>query len=77
VAEAAVSGENALRAVSLAAAIAHPFELVLLNWKMPGMDGVECARLLASSSNIHTPPMVLMLTAFGREEALRQLADQR
>jgi CheY-like chemotaxis protein len=76
VAEAAVSGEDALRMVSLAGATAHPFDLVLLDWKMPGMDGVECARLLASGSNPHTLPMVLMLTAFGREEALQQLADQ-
>ena len=74
VAESAVSGEDALRAVALATAA--PFDLVLLDWKMPGMDGVECARLLASGSYSHTPPMVLMLTAFGREEALQQLTDQ-
>ena len=77
VAESAVSGEDGLRAVALATAAAAPFVLVLLDWKMPGMDGVDCARLLASGSYSHTPPIVLMLTAFGREEALQQLADQR
>ena len=85
VAEAAVSGEDALRMVSDAAKNddrcsgrrAHPFDLVLLDWKMPGIDGIECARLLTSGSNSQPAPMVLMLTAFSREEALQQLADRR
>jgi PAS domain S-box-containing protein len=77
VAEAAMSGEDALNAVALAARSAQPFDLVLLDWKMPVMDGVECARLLAIGLKDHPPPMVLMLTAFGREEALQRLAAQR
>ena len=76
VAEAAVSGEDALEAVSLAAANAHPFDLVLLDWKMPGIDGIECARLLTIRSNARPAPVVLMLTAFSREDALLTLADQ-
>ena len=76
VAEAAVSGEDALEAVSLAAASAHPFDLVLLDWKMPGIDGIECARLLTIRSNAQPAPVVLMLTAFSREDALLQLAAQ-
>ena len=76
VADAAVSGEDALDAVAVAAATGRPFDLVLLDWKMPGIDGIECARLLRSGSNPQSAPMVLMLTAFGREDALQQLADQ-
>jgi len=77
VAEAAANGEDALRAVLLAAETPHPFDLVLLDWKMPIMDGVECARRIANAPQLTPPPMVLMLTAFGREEALEQLAAQR
>ncbi len=76
-AEAAASGQDALRAATLAAAAARPFDLVILDWKMPGMDGVECARQLSSAADLRPPPTVLMLTAFGREEALQQLAAQQ
>jgi CheY-like chemotaxis protein len=38
------------------------------------MDGVECARQLGRSWAKQPPPTVLMLTAFGRDEAMQQLA---
>jgi PAS domain S-box-containing protein len=73
-AEAVADGSQALRAVARADAQDHPYELLLLDWKMPGMDGVECAQRLAQAEHRHRAPTVLMLTAFGRDEALRQLA---
>ena len=76
-AEAAANGPDALRAATLAAGAAQPFDLVILDWKMPGMDGVECARQLSSAPNLRPPPTVLMLTAFGREEAVQQLTEQQ
>jgi PAS domain S-box-containing protein len=76
-AEAAPDGPQAIAAVASASAAGNPFHVVLVDWKMPGMDGVECARRLRNASLLHPPPTVLMLTAFGREEALRQLASQQ
>jgi len=71
VAQAVGSGQDAIRAVELAAA--HPFDLVLLDWRMPGMDGLECARQLSSASPL---PTVLMVSAFSRDEAVQRLAAQ-
>ena len=73
-AEAVSCGSEAISAVAAAAGLGRPYNLVLLDWKMPGMDGVECARQLGRSWAMQPPPMVLMLTAFGRDEALQQLA---
>jgi CheY-like chemotaxis protein len=50
---------------------------VLLDWKMPGMDGVACAKQLAQMTLRHRPPTVLMLTAFSRDEMARGLEAQR
>ncbi|WP_026096166.1 response regulator, partial [Ideonella sp. B508-1] len=47
--------------------------LVLLDWKMPGLDGIECARRLLTQAADRPPPAVLMLTAFGREEVQQEL----
>lgn len=45
----------------------RPFALVLLDWKMPGMDGVETATAIAAAGLEH-PPSRVMVTAFGREQ---------
>lgn len=46
-----------------------PYKIVLMDWKMPGMDGVETARRIANSEALSTVPTVIMVTAYGREEA--------
>ncbi|HET7794148.1 MAG TPA: response regulator, partial [Rhizobacter sp.] len=63
------SGGEALAQVSACERKGLPYQLVLLDWKMPGMDGVEAARLIEAQSPGRSPP-VIMVTAFGRDEAL-------
>jgi signal transduction histidine kinase/CheY-like chemotaxis protein/GGDEF domain-containing protein len=67
-------GWDALRAVTLAADAGTPFDLLLLDWKMPAMDGVECVRQLNEALGDRVPPIVMM-TAFGRDQVLSQLAE--
>ncbi|MET3130912.1 two-component system sensor histidine kinase/response regulator [Oxalobacteraceae bacterium GrIS 1.11] len=63
------SGQAALAAVSAAARDGAPYELVLLDWRMPGMDGIETARALAAQA---PAPKLIMVTAYGREEVMAQ-----
>jgi signal transduction histidine kinase/CheY-like chemotaxis protein len=60
-AEEASDGLAALAAVAQARQSQRPYDLVLLDWKMPGLDGIECARQLMTSSD--RAPRVLMVTA--------------
>jgi two-component system sensor histidine kinase/response regulator len=70
--ELANSGEKALEIIREAVESRHPFELVFIDWKMPGMDGFELARHIRDlKSEIGRLPLVIMVTAFGREDALR------
>ena len=75
--EAVADGEAALRAVTRADATDRPFQLVLLDWRMPGMDGIECLARLAAGERRHAAPTVLMVTAFNRDEAERQLHQRQ
>jgi len=51
-----------------------PYELVLMDWKMPGIDGVAATRAIQNNSGLKSVPTVIMVTAYGREEA-QQSAD--
>ena len=74
--ESASDGEQALECFAAARASGCPHELVLLDWKMPGMDGIECARRMRGlAAGQSEAPVVLMLTALSRDEVLRQLED--
>ena len=74
----AVDGQDALRMVALADAGDEPYRVMLLDWKMPGIDGVECAQALARrEGGRHPAPTVLMLTAFSRDDVLRRLDECR
>jgi two-component system sensor histidine kinase/response regulator len=67
----AASGEEALAAVSDAERNSDPFAIVFLDWRMPGLDGVETARRL-DAMPLGTRPRRLLVTAYGREEVFRE-----
>ena len=48
---------------------AKGYDLVLMDWKMPVMDGVETVRRL-QESGLDKVPAVIMVTAYGRDEAM-------
>ncbi|MBA2673259.1 response regulator, partial [Ramlibacter sp.] len=68
------SGSEALEEVRRAAQAGQPYDVVYLDWRMPGMDGIECARRIRALGLASTP-MLLMVTAYGREEMLQEAAQ--
>jgi two-component system sensor histidine kinase/response regulator len=71
------SGQQALDMVARSAQQELPYDLILMDWKMPGMDGVETVRRLQSGQASGQMPAVIMVTAYGREEALANAEDRR
>ncbi|QTA82836.1 Signal transduction response regulator, receiver domain histidine kinase, Hpt-like [Desulfonema limicola] len=67
----ALSAKQALAILENAPAD-KPFELVLMDWKMPGMDGMEATKHIKENKKLAHIPFVLMITAYGREEIVSQ-----
>lgn len=66
--ECAKDGYTALSAISNSIELNDPFSIVIMDWKMPGMNGVETINKMKQTfkSNV---PMVVMATAYGMDEA--------
>jgi len=64
------SGQAALKCLKAAEAKQQPFDLYLIDWKMPGMDGLELVERIQTMTGRQTSaraPMVVMVTAYGRD----------
>ncbi|MPQ70145.1 PAS domain S-box protein [Pseudomonas sp. MWU12-2323] len=60
-------GTAAVEAVRAAQLRGEPYDVVLMDWRMPDMDGLSAARLISLQERAAPPPMVIMITAYGRE----------
>ena len=67
----AASGEEGLAEIEKAPPD-HPFELVIMDWKMPGMDGIEASRIIKTHPHLSKIPAIIMVTNYGREEIMGQ-----
>ena len=50
----------------------HPYRLVVMDWKMPGMDGIKATELIKSLPSLPKKPKVIIATAYGREEVMQR-----
>jgi PAS domain S-box-containing protein len=65
--------ETGLEAVARAThASAEPYDLLLLDWQMPGMDGLDAAAQIRELSPHETAPIIVMVTAYERERLAGQ-----
>lgn len=72
------SGEAGLQLFLQAQARAEPFDLLILDWKMPGMSGLDTARAINDAvrhSQGNRPPTIVMVTAYGREDLIKELGS--
>ncbi|WP_297574384.1 response regulator [uncultured Deefgea sp.] len=53
----------------------NPFNLILMDWQMPGMDGITAAREIRQHIPGQDQPRIVLVTAFEREEVHQTVRD--
>ena len=69
-AEVSASGQEAIEKVKVRHARREPYNLILVDWQMPGMNGVETARQLRDI--IGHESAIIMLTAYRWDDVLEE-----
>ena len=64
-------GAEAVEEVKKAASTSAPFEIVFLDYQMPGMNGFEAATAI-NQLNLKNKPHMVMVTSYGREDVIRE-----
>ncbi len=64
------SGEEAVSAAD------ETFGLVLMDWKLPGIDGIEAWNQMKNKLIGKKLPKILFITAFDKDEVLKSLTDE-
>lgn len=68
------SGVAGIAAIETANTSNTPFDIVFLDWQMPGMDGIETAKKI-SQLGLADTHRCMMVTAHGREEVISGAAE--
>lgn len=64
-------GVDALDALGEAVEDGWPYDLVLMDWRIPGLSGLETARLIRTDPQLRETAILALSTAQGREEMQR------
>jgi CheY-like chemotaxis protein/HPt (histidine-containing phosphotransfer) domain-containing protein len=64
----AADGISALNALLAAQQAGDPYRLVFMDWRLPGMDGISAAGIIADAPELMPKPRIVIVTAYGQEE---------
>ena len=69
------AGEKAIKMVDDAMKQGEPYDAIVMDYRMSGIDGLRTAELIQSKNRSDKPIAIIMVTAFGRDE-LTQRQDR-
>jgi PAS domain S-box-containing protein len=70
----AAGGAEALIEMAAARRGGRPYRLLIIDWKMPGMDGVELVAAIHRENPAGERPVIIMTTAYDHDDLLAALA---
>ena len=63
------SGHEAIRYIASLKASAQPYPLMLIDWKMPKLDGIDTCRAILAETQDDIPITIIMVTAHRQDDA--------
>jgi signal transduction histidine kinase/CheY-like chemotaxis protein/HAMP domain-containing protein len=69
------TGAEAIAELQRAQLELMPYGLVLMDWMMPGMDGIATIQRIRADANLAHTPSFIMVTAYSRDELLQRAQD--
>jgi two-component system, sensor histidine kinase and response regulator len=53
----------------------YRYDVVLMDWKMPEMDGIETAHIIHTRFGETNSPKIIIVTAYGREDVIKNIQE--
>ena len=50
----------------------RPYDIVIMDWKLPGLDGIEASKRIKNDSRLTQIPIIILVSAYIREEIMWQ-----
>ena len=66
------AGTEGIRLAQVAATAGKPYDVVFVDWKMPGIDGMETARRLREANSLAPDAPIVLVTAHGVDDVRRE-----
>jgi signal transduction histidine kinase/DNA-binding response OmpR family regulator/CHASE3 domain sensor protein/HPt (histidine-containing phosphotransfer) domain-containing protein len=70
------SGAEALAALQQIMQTERRYDVVFMDWKMPGMDGWQTTRRIRETYAVNMAPIIIMISAFGHEALVERLHEE-
>lgn len=65
----AASGEEGLEEIGKSIG-GRPYDIVVMDWKLPGIDGIEASKRIKKDSRLIRIPIIILVSAYAREEVM-------
>lgn len=69
------SGYEAIEYIESLKGSSHPYPLMLIDWKMPGLDGIETCKAILEHTDKQSPLTIIMVTAYRLDEVQQAGGD--
>ncbi len=74
--DAVEDAEQALEKIQSANAEGNPFHIVLMDYRMPVLNGIEAARIIKANGDLSYSPHIIIVSAYHRDEISNHLSTK-